>query len=200
MPPFLRKNGNRGHSDRVLRNLVKALVGTRNPRQKSLEERASSISKRIAQSKPSTYDGKGQPSALENWLREFDKLFSVVRCPAEFMVDQAAFYLVEDDDYWWTHSKARLIEENDGELSWERFKGALRDQFYPPHVRTDKSNEFARFEMGNLTVDEYYQKFMEFLKSFALRTSRLKQRKCNASNWVYRTRFKNTLRSIGTIL
>lgn len=164
MPPFLRKNGNRGHSDRVLRNLVKALVGTRNPRQKSLEERASSISKRIAQSKPFTYDGKGQPSALENWLREFDKLFSVVRCPAEFMVDQAAFYLVEDDDYWWTHSKARLIEENDGELSWERFKGALRDQFYPPHVRTDKSNEFSRFEMGNLTVHAYYQKFTEFLK------------------------------------
>ncbi|XP_057540618.1 uncharacterized protein LOC130818464 [Amaranthus tricolor] len=134
MPPFLRKNGNRGDSERVLRNLVKALAG--------------------------------QPSALENWLREFDRLFSVVRCPAEFMIDQAAFYLVEDADYWWKHSKARLIVENDGELSWERFKGALRDQFYPPHVRKDKSNEFARFEMRNLTVDDYYQKFMEFLKFF----------------------------------
>jgi hypothetical protein len=33
-------------------------------------------------------------------------------------------------------------------------------------VRKDKSNEFARFEMGNLMVDEYYQKFMEYLKFF----------------------------------
>ncbi|XP_057520887.1 uncharacterized protein LOC130801136 [Amaranthus tricolor] len=78
--------------------------------------------------------------------------------------NMAAFYLIKDADYWWTHSKVRLIEDNDGELSWERFKGALRDQFYPPHVRKDMLNEFARFEMGNLTVDEYYQKFMEFLK------------------------------------
>ena len=92
MPPFLKRPGTRGDSDRVLQNLVKALAGARNPRQKSLKERASSISKRIAQSKPSTYSGKGEPSMLENWLREFDKLFSVVRCPAEFMGDQAAFF------------------------------------------------------------------------------------------------------------
>jgi hypothetical protein len=96
MPPFMKRSTSRGNSDRVLRNLVKALVGARNPRQKSLEERASSISKRIAQSKPSTYSGKGETSMLENWLRGFDKLFSVVKCPAEFMVDQAAFFLVED--------------------------------------------------------------------------------------------------------
>lgn len=87
MPPFLRRNGNRNDSDRVLQNLVKALSGARNPKQKSLEERASLISKRIVQSKPSTYNGKGESSTLENWLREFDKLFSVVRCPAEFMVN-----------------------------------------------------------------------------------------------------------------
>ena len=66
MPPFLRRNGNRGDFDHVLRNLVRALAGARNPRQKSLEERASSINKRIAQSKPSTYNGKGESSMLEN--------------------------------------------------------------------------------------------------------------------------------------
>ena len=74
------------------------------------------------------------------------------------MVDQAAFFLMEDTDYWWTHSKTRLIAANNGDLSWDSFKGTLRDQFYPLHVRKDKTNEFARFEMGNLTVDDYYQK------------------------------------------
>ena len=32
------------------------------------------------------------------------------------------------------------------------------------HVRKDKSNEFARFEMGSLTVDEYYHKFIDYIK------------------------------------
>ena len=53
------------------------------------------------------------------------------RCLVEFMFDQAAFFLVEYADYWWTHSKMRLIEENGDELSQEGFKGVLRDQFYP---------------------------------------------------------------------
>ena len=47
------------------------------------------------------------------------------------MVDQAAFFLVEDADYWVRHSKMRLIEEGGGELSWEGFKRGLRNQFYP---------------------------------------------------------------------
>ena len=33
-------------------------------------------------------------------------------------------------------------------------------------MREDKSNEFARFEIGNLTMDVYYKKFMEHLKIF----------------------------------
>jgi uncharacterized ParB-like nuclease family protein len=47
MPPFMKRPVPRGNSDRVLQNLVKALAGAKNPRQISLEERASSISKRI---------------------------------------------------------------------------------------------------------------------------------------------------------
>ena len=40
----------------------------------------------------------------------------------------------------------------------------MLEKFYPLHVRKDKSNEFARFEMGSLTVDECYHKFMEYIK------------------------------------
>ncbi|XP_057538026.1 uncharacterized protein LOC130815554 [Amaranthus tricolor] len=40
----------------------------------------------------------------------------------------------------------------------------MREKFYPLHVRKDKSNEFARLEMGDMTVDEYYRKFMEYIQ------------------------------------
>ncbi|XP_057540673.1 uncharacterized protein LOC130818523 [Amaranthus tricolor] len=107
------------------------------------------MSKRISQSKPSTFDGKGEPSELELWLREFDKLFDVVECPEELK---------------WANSRSELLEEADGVLNWDLFKRAMREKFYPLHVRKDKSNEFARLEMGDMTVDEYYRKFMEYIK------------------------------------
>ena len=40
----------------------------------------------------------------------------------------------------------------------------LHEKFYPIHVRKDKSNEFARFEMGNLNVDKYHLKFIKYIK------------------------------------
>ena len=49
-------------------------------------------------------------------------------------------------------------------LAGRIFKRPLREKLYPPRVRKDKSNEFASVEMGNLTVDKYYQKFMEYMR------------------------------------
>ena len=42
----------------------------------------------------------------------------------------------------------------------------IRENFYPPHIRKQKSSEFSKLKMGDLTVDECYQKFMEYVKYF----------------------------------
>ncbi|XP_021730994.1 glycosyltransferase-like protein gnt15 [Chenopodium quinoa] len=44
---------------------------------------AGELFKKISQSKPPTYQGEPDPTILENWLREFDKLFVAVVCPNE---------------------------------------------------------------------------------------------------------------------
>ena len=129
-----------------------------------MSELVSEISKRISQSKPSTFHGKGEPSKLELWLREFDKIFYVVECPEELKVNQAAFYLVGEAEYWWANSRSGLLEQAEGVFDWDLFKRAMREKFYPLDVRKDKSNEFARLEMGGITVDEYYYKFMQYIK------------------------------------
>ncbi|XP_057540722.1 uncharacterized protein LOC130818575 [Amaranthus tricolor] len=69
-----------------------------------------------------------------------------------------------DADYWWTNNSSGLLEQAEGDFGWDLFKRAMQEKFYPLHVRKDKSNEFARLEMGGMTVDEYYHKFMEYLK------------------------------------
>ena len=88
----------------------------------------------------------------------------MVECPEELKVNQAAFYLTGEANYWWANSKAGLLEQADGGLDWGMFKRGTWKKFYSLHVRKDKSNEFARFKMGSLTIDDYYHKFMEYIK------------------------------------
>ena len=51
------------------------------------------VTRRIAQFKPPTYDGCADPKKLENWIREFEKIFDVVGCSNIMKVSQATFYL-----------------------------------------------------------------------------------------------------------
>ena len=93
---------------------MRALSGVGAPRERFVSKLASEMSKRISQSKPLTFDGKGEPSELELWLREFDKLFDVVECPEELKVNQATFYLVGEADYLWANSRSGLLEQAEG--------------------------------------------------------------------------------------
>ena len=72
--------------------------------------------------------------------------------------------MIREADYWWPNSRSGLLEQADRVFNWDVFKRAMREKFYPLHVRKDKSNEFARLEMGDMTVDEYYRKFMEYIQ------------------------------------
>ena len=164
MPPLSSKRLRQHSSNKALRELVMELAEERRSRSKSTAETAFSMSKRISQNKPPTYSGAGKPAALKSWLREFDKLFNVVQCPEHLRVDQAAFYLQEEADYWWSNARDSVMSDPDNPLSWKDFKTMIREKFYPPHIRKQKSNEFARLEMGGMSVDEYYKKFMEYVK------------------------------------
>ena len=104
------------------------------------------MSKRIRQRKPSTFDGKGEPSKLELWFWGFYKLFNVIECLEGLTVNQAAFYFVGEAEYWWANSRSGLLEQAEENFGWDLFKKAMREKFYPLHVRKDKSNEFARLE------------------------------------------------------
>ncbi|XP_057247476.1 uncharacterized protein LOC125492842 [Beta vulgaris subsp. vulgaris] len=77
---------------------------------------------------------------MENWIREFDKIFTTLQVPNEMRVDAAAYYLVEDADIWWTHNKfdltTKVTVDEEGESSWKR-----------------ESLELARFSKG-LVPDE----------------------------------------------
>ena len=120
------------------------------------------ITRRISHFRPSTYDGSTDPMKLENWIREMEKIFDVVGCPDLIKVNQAVFYLVGQADLWWRQNKIHLTQQVN--FSWEAFVQALKDKFFPIHLQKKLTQEFANLTMGNLSVDEYYQKFVELLR------------------------------------
>ncbi|XP_057246879.1 uncharacterized protein LOC130589584 [Beta vulgaris subsp. vulgaris] len=104
---------------------------------------------------------------MENWIREFDKIFVTLQVPEEMRVDSAAYHLTEDADIWWTNNKdnftTKVTYDEDGfeevetkEFGWKEFKKALRAEFFPPHMRKRKRSEFEQLEQGDMSVQDFY--------------------------------------------
>ena len=69
------------------------------------------------------------------------------QCPKNLRVDQTAFYLQEEADYWWSNARDSMMSDHDNPLNWKEFKTLIREKFYPSYVKKQKSNEFARVEI-----------------------------------------------------
>ncbi|XP_048489836.1 uncharacterized protein LOC125491794 [Beta vulgaris subsp. vulgaris] len=115
------------------------------------------MAKNISASKPPTFVGREDPLLLENWIRDFEKIFTGTGTPEAKKVDQATFYLHEDADTWW-ESVGPIVKAHEN-FNWEAFKIAIKARFFPKHIRRQKYNEFSRFnQIYNMSVQEYAQK------------------------------------------
>ena len=110
--------------------------------------------KKIAQSKPPVYKGQHDPTILEDWIREFEKLFEAVGCPEESKVSSAAYYFQGEADTWWSEKSKEVTSIPN--FTWDKFVDLVRDKFYPPHLQKEMAEEFAKLRMGTMSVNEYY--------------------------------------------
>ncbi|XP_021838093.1 uncharacterized protein [Spinacia oleracea] len=133
----------------IAQNLTQAMT-TQVTRNSNIEN-FGDVFKKVATSKPPTYDGKEDPANLENWFREFDKLFDAINCPEHLKINNAAYYLREEADLWWSQRKKDLMAKPD--FDWETMKEALRAKFYPPYLKKHKCLEFTTLRMGTMTVN-----------------------------------------------
>ncbi|XP_021727795.1 uncharacterized protein LOC110694902 [Chenopodium quinoa] len=118
--------------------------------------------KKVAQSKPPTYQGDPDPIILENWLREFEKLFGAVGCP-------------ENSKWQQNETTIKALPR----FNWTKFQEKARDKFYPRFLQKQKPEEFSNLKMDKMSVTEYYTKFIE-LSCFAegyVSTEKTKARK-----------------------
>ncbi|XP_074265877.1 uncharacterized protein LOC141588329 [Silene latifolia] len=127
---------------------------------------AHAINTAIARHRPAKFEGTGPPNLMDEWVREMENIFDAVGCPEDMKIDQAAFYLQGKAGVWWSNNKTKMREfyvESEGRLlSWEDFKGELKIEYVPEHVRSQLRAEFDLFAMTDgMTVAAYHNKFWE---------------------------------------
>ncbi|XP_021859319.1 uncharacterized protein [Spinacia oleracea] len=121
------------------------------------------MAKKLAALKPPLFMGKEDPLLVENWVRDFDKIFTAAGTPDAQKVDQTTFCLRENVDLWWERQGPTL--RNQENFEWNAFKLEIKERFFPEHIRRMKYNEFSRFnQTSGMSVQEYADKFNEYAR------------------------------------
>ncbi|XP_057415007.1 uncharacterized protein LOC130709896 [Lotus japonicus] len=112
---------------------------------------------------PPTFEGAYDPDKAQAWLKAIEKIFRVMNCTDAQKVQFGTHMLEKEAEDWWDNTVQRF--EGDGmEITWDLFKGAFLEKYYPEDVRGKKEIEFLELKQGNGTVAEYATKFEELIK------------------------------------
>jgi len=96
-----------------------------------------------------SYDGVDDPL---NWLHRCEQFFRGQRTLASDRVWLASYHMTGVAQTWYY-----ALEQDEGMLSWERFK-ELANQCFGPDVRSNRLSELARLPWHG-TVQEYQERF-----------------------------------------
>ncbi|GAB2241416.1 hypothetical protein Droror1_Dr00018191 [Drosera rotundifolia] len=113
--------------DRVTEFLVDELIRARNRGPQPTEDRNIKFQK-INALNPPRFTREGGPTLLEEWIRDFKKLFVVVHCPENRWVNYAIYYLRGEADAWWHIVENRAQTPR---FNWAGFTQLLRNRYYP---------------------------------------------------------------------
>ncbi|XP_010689675.2 uncharacterized protein LOC104903348 [Beta vulgaris subsp. vulgaris] len=146
--------------DAQLRNLVRVTMNL--ARRGPSKKKSVDWFKRVSDSKPPSYDGKCDPVKLENWFRDFEKLFDAIQYLDNRKVAIVVYYLKDEADFWWSQHNETLIARPD--FDWKAFGGAMKEKLYPNFWRRQKAIEFTDLKQGDMTIEQYYEKFVGLMK------------------------------------
>ncbi|CAA0810424.1 Unknown protein, partial [Striga hermonthica] len=108
---------------------------------------------------PPTFTGTESPTAVLEWIKELDKIFSVLSLTQPQRVSRAGFQMKMDASDWWIDYWALRPEAERNVLTWEHMKDIVRDKFLPQSFRDRMEQEFWHLQQGNASVDEYTRNF-----------------------------------------
>ena len=96
-------------------------------------------------------------------VKAMDKVFSVLDCTDHQKVAFATYMLEADVEFWW-NSVRWLLEESYTEITWDVFRDAFYQKYFPASICNAKKLEFMQLRQGNSSISEYIAKFEELCK------------------------------------
>ncbi|XP_030473593.1 uncharacterized protein LOC115691161 [Syzygium oleosum] len=113
--------------------------------------------------KPPKFTGAGDPEAATVWIRELEKVFSLLRYSDEDKVTLAVYQLQGNANTWWEATQRRVFPEGTAQV-WGAFVEAFNNKYFSDCAKERKMNEFQRLRQNQLSVDQYEAKFAELSK------------------------------------
>src|ERR1044072_8333067 len=114
---------------------------------------------------PPKFSGEVEPEKDDILIQETEKIFEVLQTPAAEKVGLATFQLKGDAEYWW-RSARQLMTANQEVVTWDTFKQAFMEKYFPETAREDIEEKFLRLKQGAMTVGEYAARLDTLSKYF----------------------------------
>jgi hypothetical protein len=115
--------------------------------------------------RPPTYSHSTDPLDADDWLKTVTKKLERAQCNDREMVLYTFGYLEGLAFDWWDAYTAAHPAPNT--ITWQQFRDAFRAHHIPDGVLTLKQREFLALKQGNMSMNEYLDKFTQ-LSRYAL--------------------------------
>ncbi|KAL3640985.1 hypothetical protein CASFOL_015953 [Castilleja foliolosa] len=122
------------------------------------------VAEQFRQYHPPSFNGRDGPAAVEEWFRALERIFRVIECEDAQKITCATYQLVEDAGHWWEGVLRNQTEAEKMCFTWEDFKTAIMDKYFPQSYADQKENEFLHLQQGSMTVTDYERKFNELCR------------------------------------
>src|SRR6516165_9091594 len=106
-----------------------------------------------------TFDGGSDPLKAESWMEEAEECLDLLEVPMDMRTQVIKPFLVGNAGKWWKTTMGVLSPTGQG-ISWEAFKEAFFENYFPMSLRAQKVDEFhALRQTETMTVVEYAHQF-----------------------------------------
>ena len=116
---------------------------------------------------PVKFNGKTSPNAVDQWLKDLERIFDAKMCPIDNRLAFTVYMLTGEAEHWWMSMKS-IMEERGEPVTWEAFRGKFLSEYFPDSVRYAKEVEFLQLTQGGKSVADYAEKFKHLNRFYTL--------------------------------
>jgi hypothetical protein len=114
--------------------------------------------------KPPMFDGEHKKEEYaETWLLGMRKYFQLQNYSSHVEGRIAMYQLKGKASMWWDQL-VQVKHNREKDITWKEFKRYFEKKYLTKRYYDRKMKEFFELKLGNMTIDEYKQTFLELLK------------------------------------